>query len=129
MLEKVDFRRFLASFIKYLSDLYQIYLFVKTTGKASLKELLGYQLPKDIEKNRINLAISLKEKEYLSLFEFLLEKELEMKKEKRMKREMERKKKEEERMKRKKMKEERKRKEREERFKKTARKILGGNNI
>ena len=63
------------------------------------------------------------------IFNDRYEKELEMKKEKRMKREMERKKKEEERMKRKKMKEERKRKEREERFKKTARKILGGNNI
>lgn len=78
LLEKIDFRRFLAAFIKYLSDLYEIYLFVKTTGNSSLKELLGYQLPKDIEQSRVNLAIGLKEKEYLELFDFLLDRELKM---------------------------------------------------
>ena len=78
LLEKIDFRRFLASFIKYFSDLYMIYLYIKTTGNSSLKELLGYQLPKDIEKNRVNLAISLKERDYLMLFDFLLEKELQL---------------------------------------------------
>ncbi len=78
LLEKNDFRRILSSFIRYIRDLYTYYLFIKTTGEASLEKLLGYKLPISIEQNRVRLAIKLKDKNYLELLDFLLAKELEI---------------------------------------------------
>ena len=76
LLEKIDFRYFLSAFIKYVKDLYKYNLYIKKTGNNSLKEFLGYQLPFDIEKNRVNLAIKFKEKEYFYLLKNLLDFEL-----------------------------------------------------
>jgi DNA polymerase-3 subunit delta len=76
ILETVDYKRIIPSLINYITTLYQYHLFIKTTGKSNLKEFLGYQLPFDIEKQRISLAIKLREKDYKNLLDFLLHKEL-----------------------------------------------------
>jgi DNA polymerase-3 subunit delta len=76
ILKTVDYKRILPALINYITNLYQYHLFIKTTGSSSLKEFLGYQLPFDIEKQRISLAIKLKEKDYKNLLDFLLNKEL-----------------------------------------------------
>jgi DNA polymerase-3 subunit delta len=76
ILKTVDYKRIVPALINYITNLYQYHLFIKTTGSSSLKEFLGYQLPFDIEKQRISLAIKLKEKDYKNLLDFLLNKEL-----------------------------------------------------
>jgi len=76
MLETTDFKRIIPALINYLTTLYQYHLYIKKTGSSSLKGFLGYQLPFDIEKKRVNLAIKLKEKDYKNLLDFLLNKEL-----------------------------------------------------
>jgi DNA polymerase-3 subunit delta len=76
MLETIDYKRILPALINYITTLYQYHLFIKTTGSSSLKGFLGYQLPFDIEKQRVSLAIKLKEKDYKNLLDFLLNKEL-----------------------------------------------------
>jgi DNA polymerase-3 subunit delta len=76
LLETIDYRRIIPALINYITMLYQYHLFIKITGKSSLKEFLGYQLPFNIEKKRVALAINLKEKDYKNLLDFLLNKEL-----------------------------------------------------
>jgi DNA polymerase-3 subunit delta len=76
ILETVDYKRILPALINYITTLYQYHLFIKVTGKSNLKDFLGYQLPFDIEKQRIALAIKLKEKDYKNLLDYLLNKEL-----------------------------------------------------
>jgi len=80
LLIKVDYKRFISALIRYIKELYKYNLFIKKTGSPSLKELLGYQLPFDIERQRIELAIKFKEKDYYNLLKFLLEKELQIRK-------------------------------------------------
>jgi DNA polymerase-3 subunit delta len=76
MLETVDYKRIIPALINYITTLYQYNLYIKITGNSSLKGFLGYQLPFDIEKQRISLAIKLKEKDYKNLLDYLLNKEL-----------------------------------------------------
>ncbi|WP_096258765.1 DNA polymerase III subunit delta [Lebetimonas natsushimae] len=76
ILETVDYKRIIPALINYITTLYQYHIFIKITGKSNLKEFLGYQLPFDIEKQRIELVIKLKEKDYKTLLDFLLNKEL-----------------------------------------------------
>ncbi len=78
LLIKSDERKFLGAIIRYIKDLYKYNLYIKKTGLSSLKGLLGYQLPFDIEKKRVELAIKLKEKDFYTLLKFLLEAELKM---------------------------------------------------
>lgn len=80
MLIKIDYKRFLTALTKYIKDLYKYNLYIKKTGLSSLKGLLGYQLPFDIEKQRVTLAIKFKEKDFYELLKFLLEAELKMRK-------------------------------------------------
>ena len=80
LLIKTDERRFLSAITRYIKDLYKYNLYIKKTGLSSLKGLLGYQLPFDIEKKRVSLAIKIKEKEFLELLKFLLEAELKIRK-------------------------------------------------
>jgi DNA polymerase-3 subunit delta len=75
-LEVNDFKRFLPSFIKYVRDIYSYYLYIKNTGSSSLEGFLGYKLPYDIEKKRIEIVLSLKEKDYYELLKNLLNFEL-----------------------------------------------------
>jgi len=78
ILEKVDYKRFLSSITRYIKDLYKYNLYIKKTGTPSLKALLGYQLPFNIEKQRVELAIKFKEKDYYELLKHLLKFELKM---------------------------------------------------
>jgi len=78
LLEIVDFKRIIPALIRYVRDLYSYYLFIKTTGSSSLKDLLGYKLPYDIEKQRVELAVRMKEKDYFELLKHLLQFELTM---------------------------------------------------
>ena len=76
MLEITDYKRIIPALISYLTTLYEYNLYIKKTGSSTLKDFLGYQLPFDIEKKRVNLAIKLKEKDYKNLLSYLLEREL-----------------------------------------------------
>ena len=78
LLQKVDFRRFLSSITRYIKELYKYHLYFKTTGDTNLKNFLGYQLPFDIEKQRIALALKFKEKDYYLLLKNLLYFELKL---------------------------------------------------
>ncbi len=78
LLERADFKRIIPAIIRYVRELYEYNLYFKKTGNSSLKEFLGYQLPFDIEKQRIELCLKFKEKDYFELLKNLLEFELEM---------------------------------------------------
>ncbi len=80
MLVKTDLKRFLSALTRYIKDLYKYNLYIKKTGFSSLKGLLGYQLPFDIEKQRVGLAVKLKEKDFYELLKFLLDAELKIRK-------------------------------------------------
>jgi len=78
LLEKADYKRLTSALIRYIKDLYMYNLYIKKTGSSSLEGLLGYKLPIHINKQRVDLAIKFKEKDFYELLKFLLEKELEM---------------------------------------------------
>ncbi|NPA87327.1 MAG: hypothetical protein GXO01_01355 [Epsilonproteobacteria bacterium] len=78
MLEIVDFKRIIPAIIRYVRDLYSYNLYIKKTGLSSLEGFLGYKLPFDIEKQRVDLAVRLKEKDYYELLKHLLNFELQM---------------------------------------------------
>lgn len=78
MLEVVDFKRIIPAMIRYIRDLYSYNLYIKQTGLNSLEGFLGYKLPFNIEKQRIELAIKFKEKDYYELLKSLLDFELKM---------------------------------------------------
>jgi len=80
LLIKTDESRFLSAITRYIKDLYKYNLYIKKTGLSSLKGLLGYQLPFDIERKRVSLAIKIKEKEFFELLRFLLKAELKIRK-------------------------------------------------
>jgi DNA polymerase III delta subunit len=53
---------------------------IKIKGGSSVsKDVLGYQLPKQIEEIRKRIAFSLNEKQFLKLFELFFKVELQMK--------------------------------------------------
>jgi DNA polymerase-3 subunit delta len=76
ILEIEDYKRIIPAFVKYLTMIYKIYLFIKVNGSFDSKKLFGYKLPPKIEENRVNLALKLKENDYKKLFDYLLNKEL-----------------------------------------------------
>ena len=77
-LETNDYKRIIPALIRFIRDLYTYNLYIKKTGSSSLEGLLGYKLPVHINKQRVELAIKFKEKDYYKLLKFLLNKELEM---------------------------------------------------
>jgi len=77
-LETNDFKRIIPALIRFVRDLYMYNLYIKKTGSSSLEGLLGYRLPVHINRQRVELAIKFKEKDYYELLKFLLNKELEM---------------------------------------------------
>jgi DNA polymerase-3 subunit delta len=77
-LQKNDYKRIVPALIRFVKDLYTYNLYIKKTGASSLEGLLGYKLPIHINKQRVDLAVRFKEKDYFELLGFLLKKELEM---------------------------------------------------
>jgi len=80
LLQKVDLKRFMSAITKYIKDLYKYHLYIKKTGNTSLKGLLGYQLPYNIEKQRIELAVRYKERDFYVLLKEMLFFELKLRK-------------------------------------------------
>ena len=76
ILIKVDFTRFLSAITRYIKDLYKYHLYIKKTGNSSLKGLLGYQLPFNIERQRVSLSVKFKEKDYYKLLKDMMDFEL-----------------------------------------------------
>lgn len=80
LLEKgEDSARILQSLIYYVRNIYLFNLFIKTTGNHRLKEVLGYQMPFDLEKKRVAIAHTLKESDFLELFDLLTQTDLKLK--------------------------------------------------
>jgi len=70
----------LLSFIRYIKILYMFHLHIKNIGYENVsRDVLGYQIPKNLEEFRKQIAIKIKEEKFLELFEILLNAELEMK--------------------------------------------------
>jgi len=87
-LEKLKFLLFegndeiaiLLSFVRYIRILYMFNLHIKNIGYENVsKDVLGYQIPKNLEESRKNIAFKIKEETFLRFFEILLNSELEMK--------------------------------------------------
>ena len=78
VLEISDFKRIIPAIIRYVRELFEYHVYIKKTGASSLEGYLGYKLPFHIEKQRIELAIKFKEKDFYELLKNLLKFELEM---------------------------------------------------
>ncbi|MEO1924242.1 MAG: DNA polymerase III subunit delta [Nautiliaceae bacterium] len=78
ILEISDFKRIIPAIIRYVRELFEYHVYIKKTGASSLEGYLGYKLPFHIEKQRIELAIKFKEKDFYELLKNLLKFELEM---------------------------------------------------
>jgi DNA polymerase III delta subunit len=76
LLEYTPPHRLAISFIYHLRELLRVYLYIRETGESRLEKLYGYRLPPQIERERIETALSLKREEYLNLLETLLQLEL-----------------------------------------------------
>jgi len=70
----------LLSFIRYIKILYMFNLHIKNIGFENVsRDVLGYQIPKNLEELRKKVSFSIKEDKFLEFFEILLQNELEMK--------------------------------------------------
>jgi len=70
----------LNSFIRYVRILYMFNLYIKNIGYENVsKEVLGYQIPKNLEEIRKKISFNIKEDKYLEILEVLLNAELDIK--------------------------------------------------
>ena len=70
----------LMSFTRYIRILYMFNLHIKNINSTNVsRDVLGYQIPKNLEEIRKKIAFNIKEKQFLEFFEILLNSELEMK--------------------------------------------------
>ena len=70
----------LLSFVRYIRILYMFSLHIKNIGYENVsRDVLGYQIPKNLEELRKKIAFSIKEDKFLEFFEILLNSELEIK--------------------------------------------------
>jgi DNA polymerase-3 subunit delta len=63
----------------FINQIFLFHTFMKINGYIDSKAILGYKLPKQIETERANLALSIKSSTLLQMFEHLLKLELEIK--------------------------------------------------
>lgn len=63
----------------FVSEIFLFNAYIKLYGTPDSKEILGYKLPKQIEERKAQLAMRLKPAILLNITEFLLNRELEMK--------------------------------------------------
>ncbi len=75
--EDLDIIAILLGLERYVKDLFLYYSYIRLHGKADSKEILGYKPPKDVEKERIELAIKIKN--YPEIFLTLQECEYQLK--------------------------------------------------
>jgi len=70
----------LMSLSRYMKILYMFNLHIKNIGYDNVsRDVLGYQIPKNLEESRKNIAFKIKENVFLKFFEIILNAELEMK--------------------------------------------------
>lgn len=70
----------LMSFVRYVRILYMFNLHIKNINSTNVsRDVLGYQIPKNLEDIRKRIAFNIKEAQFLEFFEILLNAELEMK--------------------------------------------------
>ncbi|WP_200762384.1 DNA polymerase III subunit delta [Nitrosophilus alvini] len=83
MLEKIEEEsneiQILIGLQNYVQQLFMFQSFVKISGRFDSREVLGYRLPPAIEKERLALALKIKEQSFLKIMALLLETELEIK--------------------------------------------------
>jgi len=77
--EEINEIRVILGLQNFLQQLFMIHSYIKLHGKFNSYELLGYRLPPQIEKIRVELAIKLKEKNFLEIFKILQDCELKFK--------------------------------------------------
>ncbi|WP_457561072.1 hypothetical protein [Caminibacter sp.] len=78
IVEIAGYKRIIPAIIRYIRELFEYNLYFKKTGLSSLEGYLGYRLPPSIEKQRIELCLKFKEKDYRELLKNLLNFELKM---------------------------------------------------
>jgi len=71
--------RIITSLSAHVSQLYLFYANIKINGIADSRAILGYKLPKNIENERAQQSIRLKQAQYDDILNLLLETELKMK--------------------------------------------------
>jgi DNA polymerase-3 subunit delta len=65
---------------RYVRTLYMFNLHIKNIGYENVsKDVLGYQIPKNLEENRKKISFNIKDNQFLELFTILLEAELAIK--------------------------------------------------
>ncbi|WP_281950610.1 DNA polymerase III subunit delta [Nitrosophilus kaiyonis] len=77
--EDINELKILLGFENFLQQLFMFHSFIKINGFFDSKEVLGYKLPPQIEKQRVALAMKLKERDFLNLFKELQNSELYLK--------------------------------------------------
>jgi len=76
----VDEIRIITSLNRYVKTLYKFYLYMQNFNTNNIsKEVLGYQLPFDLENKRVKIVYSLKEEDFYKIFKILLKAELSLK--------------------------------------------------
>ena len=63
----------------FVNQIFLFHAYMKLHGVIDSKKILGYKLPKNIEEQKASLALKIKSKNILKIFEHLLELELELK--------------------------------------------------
>ena len=71
--------RILTSLSAHISQLYLFYAHIKMNGVADSRAILGYKLPANLEKERAQQSIRLKQPQYEKILNLLLDNELKMK--------------------------------------------------
>ncbi len=74
--EEINEIRVILGLENFLQQLFLFHSFIKLNGRFDSREVLGYKLPPQIEKERMETAIKLKEKQFLEIFKTLLTSEL-----------------------------------------------------
>lgn len=77
--EELNEVRIILGLENFLKQLFLFHSYIKINGNFNSKDILGYKLPPSIEKERVSLAIKLKEKNFLDIFKILQESELKLK--------------------------------------------------
>ena len=77
--EDINELKILLGLENFLQQLFMFHSFIKLHGFFDSKEVLGYKLPQQIEKERVNIAMKLKEKQFLKAFKHLQNCELYLK--------------------------------------------------
>lgn len=77
--EEINEIRVILGLENFLQQLFMFHSYIKLNGRFDSREVLGYKLPPQIEKERVQLAIKLKEQNFLDIFKALQDSELVLK--------------------------------------------------